>query len=160
MNLKTERLTVRNFTARDTAALHALYTDPEVMEYLGGVFGDRSETEDEMACCCLGEDAIRFAVVEPKSGKLVGEITYLIHEEPDMKGEAEIGWTLCRDEWNKGYATELTAALEQYAAKAGATALFFCCEEDQEIPARIAGKFGMENVGLSWGQATYRKTLG
>ncbi len=159
MNLKTADLLVRDFRRDDLDALHAIYSDSEVMEYLGGPDGDRDDTRQEMEYSCLGRDPIRYAVVESRTGRLIGEVTFIIHSEEDMKDECEIGWVLAKDRWLKGFAQQLTAALIQEAEKRGAKAVFLCCEEEQEIPKHIAEKFGMEYVGLEWGQSMYRKEL-
>ena len=159
MRLKTEDLLVRNFRDDDLEALHAIYSDADVMEYMGGPFEDIRDTEDEMEFTCLGSDPSRFAVVLSRTGRLIGEVTFIIHEEEDMKGECEIGWVLAKDCWNRGYARQLTAAMMDEAAARGAKAVFLCCEEEQEIPKHIAGEFGMEYMGLEWGQLMYRKEL-
>lgn len=159
MNIKTEDLLVRNFRAGDLDSLHAIYSDARVMEYMGGPCEDREETRDELESAGLGASPIRYAVVESRSGRFLGEVTYVLHDEDDMKNEAEIGWVLDSACWNRGYAQQLTAALIAQAEKDGAVAVFLCCEEDQEIPAHIAEKFGFEYVGLEWGQSMYRKVL-
>ncbi len=159
MNLRTKDLLVRDFRSTDLNALHEVYSDPEVMEYLGGPLGDVSETKDEMEYSCLGEGRVRFAVMENDTGRFVGETTFILHDEPDMEGECEIGWTLRKEYWNRGYAQQLTEAFIEEARKKGARAVFLCCEEEQEIPKHIAEKFGMAYYGLEWGQAMYRMDL-
>ena len=159
MKLRTKDLLVRDFRITDLNALHEVYSDPEVMEYLGGPCGDVSETRDEMEYSCLGEDRVRFAVIEYDTGSFVGEATFILHAEPDMEKECEIGWTLLKRYWNKGYAQQLTGAFIEEARRRGAKAVFLCCEEEQEVPKHIAEKFGMTYYGLEGGQAMYRMEL-
>ena len=159
MKLQTKDLLVRDFRIGDLSALHEIYSDPEVMEYLGGPLGDAGETKDEMEYSCLGEGRVRFAVLETAGGRFVGETTFIIHREPDMENECEIGWTLAKKYWNRGYAQQLTAAFIEKARSLGAKAVFLCCEEEQEVPKHIAEKFGMDYYGLEWGQDMYRKEL-
>ena len=159
MRLKTEELLVRDFREDDLEPLHAIYSDSDVMGYMGGPAGDISETKDEMEASCLGKDPARFAVVQNGTGRLIGEVTFIIHREDDMKNECEIGWVLAKDCWLRGYAQQLTAAMTEEAVRRGASAVFLCCEEGQEIPVHIAEKSGMEYYGLEWGQLMYRKEL-
>ena len=159
MRLRTKELLVRDFCEEDLDALHEIYADSEVMEYLGGPIENKVDTRDEMEGSCLGDAPTRFAVVESGSGKLIGEVTFLLHQEEDVKGECEIGWALAKDWWRKGLAQQLTEALLREAKRRGAKAVFLCCEEGQEGPIHIAEKFGMEYVGLEWGQLEYRKEL-
>lgn len=159
MKLKTKDLLVRDFRPTDLNALHGIYSDPDVMEYLGGPYGDLDETKEEMEFSCLGEDRVRFAVIEYDTGSFVGETTFILHTEPDMEKECEIGWALAKEYWNKGYAQQLTGAFIEEARKKGAKAVFLCCEEEQEVPRHIAEKSGMAYYGLEWGQAMYRMEL-
>ena len=159
MRLKTEDLLVRDFREDDLEGLHSVYSDSDVMEFMGGPFEDIRDTKDEMDSACLGKDPVRFAVVQSRTGRLIGEVTFIIHEEEDMKDECEIGWVLAKDCWLQGYAQQLTAAMTEEAKKRGAKAVFLCCEEEQEIPRHIAEKNGMEYMGLEWGQLMYRKEL-
>ena len=150
---------LRDLRITDLEALHELYSDPDVMEYLGGPFEDKSETKEELEISGLSEDRTRFAVVNLRQGTFIGEVTFCIHTEDDLENEAEIGWTLEKKSWNRGYAQQLTALLIDYARSKGAKAVYLCCEEDQEVPKHIAEKFSMEYVGLQWGQACYRRML-
>ena len=56
-----------------------------------------------------------WAVEEKATGRMIGRIGFL---NPEGWPAFEIGWTLARDAWGKGYATEGAKTALQYAFKA------------------------------------------
>jgi RimJ/RimL family protein N-acetyltransferase len=85
----------------------AMVADAEVMRYLGeGKPLSRGDAWRQMAFV-LGHWQLRgyglWAVEEVATGRLVGRIGFLYPEGwPDF----ELGWTLAREFWGRGYATE------------------------------------------------------
>jgi len=104
--LETERLILRMFRKEDFEAYAKLTSDPDVMRFIGGKPFDRFEAWRHMASLVGHWYLIGYghwAVEEKASGKLVGRIGFL--NPPDWPG-FELGWTLAREFWGKGYATE------------------------------------------------------
>jgi RimJ/RimL family protein N-acetyltransferase len=104
--LETARLILRMWRESDFDDYAAMCADPEVMRYLGGKTFNRMEAWRHMAFLIghwylLGYG--HWAVEEKSTGRLVGRIGFL--NPADWPG-FEIGWTLARDCWGKGYATE------------------------------------------------------
>ena len=103
--LETERLRFRQFRESDLDPLIDILSHPEVAPWLGGGKG-RAEVWLTMARM-LGHWELRgygmWAVEEKASGALIGRIGFN-HSEgmPDF----ELGWTLGRPYWGRGYATE------------------------------------------------------
>ena len=117
MELTTERLHLRPFTAADHDAIHAVYSDPEVMRHVGHG-AHRSTAETANALRIYGEVLARrgysfLAVTERESGALVGDGG--LHPLGGVGPDVELGYTLARAAWGKGYATELGRALVEYA---------------------------------------------
>jgi ribosomal-protein-alanine N-acetyltransferase len=106
MILETERLVLRPFTQDDEDVLFALYTDPEVMRFLGGV-RTREQTRQRLAAVVAHWREYGYgiwALVEKGAGGFVGRCGLgHLHEEV---GEPELAYTLGRDHWGKGLATE------------------------------------------------------
>lgn len=105
--LETERLILREWreeTDFDTYA--AMMADPDVMRYLIGKPAPRFEAWRSMAVM-VGHWSLRgyghWAVEERATGRFVGRIGFLY---PDGWPGFEIGWTLAREHWGKGFATE------------------------------------------------------
>lgn len=116
VTLETERLTLRMFRGDDLDSYAKICADPEVTRYLGdGQTLTRAEAWRQMAFI-VGHWHLRgyglWAVEEKASGALVGRIGFL---NPEGWPGFEIGWTLGRKYWGKGYATEGARRALRYA---------------------------------------------
>ena len=104
--VETARLVLRPWCEEDLDQLLGLYADSEVMRYLGGKVFDRTEAWRQMASM-IGHWYLRvygiWAVEEKSSGRLAGRIGCI---NPAGWPGFEVGWTLKREFWGKGYATE------------------------------------------------------
>lgn len=105
--LRTERLLLRMLREEDFEEYAAMVADAEVSRYLGeGKPLSRGDAWRQMAFI-LGHWQLRgygmWAVEEAATGRLAGRIGFLYPEGwPDF----ELGWTLAREFWGCGYATE------------------------------------------------------
>jgi RimJ/RimL family protein N-acetyltransferase len=113
--LETDRLLLRWFREDDFPEFLAMSSDPEVMKFIGGKPLTQFEAWKSMAGY-IGHWYFRgygvWAVEEKSSGKLVGRIGFM--NPPGWPG-FELGWTLARENWGKGYATEGARRAMQYA---------------------------------------------
>lgn len=115
VRLETDRLILRWFRADDFPAFLAMAQDPEVMKFLTGQPQTEIEAWKSMAAYIghwyfLGYGV--WAVEEKSSGKLIGRIGLM---NPAGWPGFELGWTLARDSWGKGYATEGARRALDYA---------------------------------------------
>jgi [ribosomal protein S5]-alanine N-acetyltransferase len=117
MELTTERLHLRPFAPGDRAAIHAVYADPDVMRYVGhGAHRTMAETLNALRTYgdVLERRGYSFlAVTERAGGALIGDGG--LHPLGGVGPDVELGYTLARAAWGKGYATELGVALVKYA---------------------------------------------
>jgi len=115
MILETPRLLLRMWRNDDFAAYEKMCADPEIMKYLGGRIFDRLEAWRHMAFL-VGHWELRgyghWAIEEKESGKFIGRLGFL---NPEGWPGFEIGWTLAREAWGKGYATEGARRALDYA---------------------------------------------
>lgn len=114
--LETERLLLRQFCESDLDAYAEMSADTEVMRYLGtGQPLTRAEAWRSMATI-LGHWQLRgygqWAVVEKASGAMIGRVGCW---QPEGWIDFEVGWTLRRAFWGKGYATEAASASVDFA---------------------------------------------
>src|SRR5919202_1335420 len=113
--LETERLILREFRDSDTDEYAELCADEEVMRYVGGRALNRAEAWRQMAMLA-GHWLLRgygfWAVEEKRTGALVGRVGCW---RPEGWLDFEIGWTLARKFWGRGYATEAARASMDYA---------------------------------------------
>lgn len=113
--LTTERLALRRFTPADLDFLVGLYGDPEVTRHLGGT-KDRAQTETLLHQRILDYyDAHPglgiWATLERATGAPVG-----FHLLNHIQGESiiQVGYTLAKPAWGRGYATEMARAVLRY----------------------------------------------
>jgi RimJ/RimL family protein N-acetyltransferase len=116
ITLETERLTLRMWREETDFAEYArLCADPEVMRHLGGKPFTPLEAWRHMSFM-VGHWHLRgyghWAVEEKASGRMVGRLGFL---NPHGWPGFEIGWTLARESWGKGYATEGARRALSYA---------------------------------------------
>jgi RimJ/RimL family protein N-acetyltransferase len=115
--LQTERLRLRAFSDGDLDAYAAMCADPEVMRYLSatGALLSREDAWRQMALFA-GHWTLRgygmWAVEERESGRFIGRVG--LHR-PEGWPDLELGWSLARAAWGKGYATEAARAAAAYA---------------------------------------------
>jgi [ribosomal protein S5]-alanine N-acetyltransferase len=147
MELTTDRLHLRPFALGDQAAIHAVYADPEVMRYVGHG-AHRTMAETATALRTYGDVLERrgysfLAVTERESGALIGDGG--LHPLGGVGPDVELGYTLARAAWGKGYATELGRALVQYAF----TVLRVPRVVAQVEPANTASRHVLAKLGMS-----------
>lgn len=116
--LETERLTLRTWSLMDAEEGFRIWSDPEVMRYIGtgqpyadveqarGLLGRMIAHQDKHGFCY-------WAVVDKESGELIGSCGMAHHL--DGGPEIDFGYTLARSRWGQGYATEAAAAALRYA---------------------------------------------
>jgi len=116
ITLQTERLILRPFREDDKDAYAAMCGDPEVMRYIGdrGVLSYQDSWR-HMAML-IGHWELRgfgtWAVEERSSGAFVGRVGLYY---PNGWPEKEVGWTLIREHWGKGFAFEAARAALAHA---------------------------------------------
>lgn len=142
--IETPRLVLRPFRARDTEAIHAVWSDPEVMRWVGhGPVAGVSASERMLRGYAEHQRAQGYsfwAVVERSSDTLIGDAG--LHRTP--AGETELGYTLGVPWWGQGYATE--------AARAWLDAAFGPLELPEVValaePANAGSLHVLEKVGM------------
>ena len=114
ITLETDRLKLREWRNEDFDSYAELCADPEVMRFIGGKPIDRLEAWRQFAFH-VGHWELRgyghWIVEEKSSSKLVGRVGFL---NPVGWPAFEIGWTLKREFWGRGYASEAARRALQY----------------------------------------------
>lgn len=141
--LLTERLVLRAFRPSDVGAYAHICADPEVMRHLGGRVWSRTESWRHMATM-LGHWTLRgygsWAVERREDGAFLGRVGCI---EPDGWPGFEVGWTLGREHWGHGYATEAaTAALRWARDVLGKDRVVHLIADDNERSAAVARRLG------------------
>ncbi len=116
VTLETERLVLRMFREDDFESYARICPDPEVMRYLAEGRPFTSLEAWRHLAFLVGHWHLRgygpWAVEEKRSGRMIGRIGFL---NPEGWPCFEIGWTLAKEAWGKGYATEGARRALRYA---------------------------------------------
>ncbi len=107
MLFETNRLYVRHLKDEDLQALHELYADPAIMEFIRPplTIEETKKIFDEQLLQYTREPGIgRYLVVEKTTDIFVGLFLLRIN---DNKEGVEIGYSFRKKDWGKGYATEI-----------------------------------------------------
>ena len=142
--LETERLVLRPLRADDFEAHAAMAADPEVMRYLGdGKVLDRMDAWRGFAAL-VGHWHLRgyglWALTQRGDDRMIGRVGFFF---PEGWPGFELGWTLAREAWGHGFATE--------AARRALAHAFEVLGEDRVIsvihPANAASIRVAERIG-------------
>lgn len=109
------RIELRPFTLRDAPAMLAVYGDPEVMRWVGhGPVATLPDVEAMLRQYITHQERYGYAfwaVVERSTGRVIGDAGLARTAD----GRTEMGYTLAREYWGRGLATE-AAGLAVHAA--------------------------------------------
>jgi RimJ/RimL family protein N-acetyltransferase len=160
VSLETDRLLLRAPVPEDAESLAPMYADPEVMRYVGdGRTLSRAETERSVKRMIERWDADGFGLftaVRKEDGSVIGRVGLLVWnsdtwepttraEGADVPTEVEVGYTLGRDYWGRGYATEAAGAVRDYALdELGAERLIALIIHGNTASENVARKLGLE----------------
>jgi RimJ/RimL family protein N-acetyltransferase len=142
--LRTERLVLRMLREDDLDGYAAMAGDPEVTRYLGdGGTLSRADAWRQMAMI-LGHWQLRgygmWAVEESATGRFAGRIGFF---NPEGWPAFELGWTLAREFWGRGYATEgARRALEYGFDEMGREHVISLIRPDNAPSVRVAERLG------------------
>ncbi len=141
--LETERLLLRPLRDDDLDRYAAMMADPEVVRYLGSAPMERDDAWRNLALFA-GHGVLRGwtnnAVVEKATGRFVGRCGLW---QPEGWPGLEVGWTLAREVWGRGYATEAGSAWRDWAfANLKADELLSVVHRDNARSARVAERIG------------------
>ncbi len=151
VTLETDRLLLRWFREDDHEQFCKINSDPEVMRFLGdGKPLTAMESWRQMATF-MGHWYFRgygvWAVEEKSTGNLIGRIGFM---NPAGWPGFELGWTLGREYWGKGYATEGAARALEYA--------FTEMNRDHVISLIAPDNLASIKVGVRLGETVEGKT--
>lgn len=115
ITLESPRLLLRPITLDDTDALLAVWGDPEAMRWYPAPLDRegmirRIQQQIERYQSGTGQ----LGVVLKHSGALIGNCGPVWHDVEGVQ-ELEIGYSIRRDHWGKGYAPEAASAALAYA---------------------------------------------
>jgi ribosomal-protein-alanine N-acetyltransferase len=151
MQLRTERLLLREFVGGDWPAAHECGSDLQVVRFMP--WGPNTE-EDTRAFIARNlaaqhespRSAYEMAVTLLDGGRLIGACG--LHPRGDASRSGWIGYCSNRPFWGRGYATEAARALVGFGFRElGLHRIWATCDPDNTASARVLGKLGMQRQG-------------
>lgn len=148
--LTTKRLWLRHFHIHDGDSLLRVFGDAEVMRFGEGV--QTREWVDNWLRTCLESYQLRgfgpYALVEQKSGEVIGYCGLFYFSDVHGKPEIELGYRLVRSAWGQGYATEAASAVRDFAFDIlNIKRLIALIDPSNEASIRVAKKIRMRREG-------------
>ncbi len=151
MQLKTERLLMREFDASDWQAVHAYQNDPLYLRYY--TWTERTpEAVREFIQMFLDQQQedqrykFQLAVELKGSGQLIGNCGIRLKQVGAF--EADIGYELAPRFWGQGYATEAARAMVRYGfTHFQLHRISSWCIADNAASAHVLEKVGMRQEG-------------
>ena len=146
--IKTDRLLLRPFEAKDLDDLYAYRSLPEVCRYLYAEPSDRADAVERLAkqvdqdqLTGEGQELV-LAVVLPDVDRVIGEVGLTWHSEADRQGE--IGYLFHPDFHGKGYARDAAAqVLGLGFGELGLHRIKATCDSRNEPSWRLMERLGM-----------------
>jgi RimJ/RimL family protein N-acetyltransferase len=150
----TPRLLLREWRAADAEPHAAMCADPEVMRHLGGTLGGPESRKQmaEHAGHWTARGYGKWAVERRDTGEWIGRVG--LWDPPDWP-EVEVGWTLARAAWGRGYATEAAAAAIGWAwAELACRRVVSLIESDNAASIAVARRLDMRQLPIADTAAT------
>jgi len=150
MRFRTDRLHLREFTARDWPAVLAYHQDPRYLRFYPEEQGSEAEVRALVECFIEWQHEqprcrFQWAVLHPAAGGLIGNCG--IRKPSPEAREAEIGFELSPEQWGFGYATELARMLLHFGfEQLGVDQIRARCLAENTASAHVLEKIGMALV--------------
>jgi len=148
--LETERLLLRPWQASEAAVHRELWTerDPRVPARRR-IDADGRPTTADLAAAIRDSpppSTTGLLAVEPKTERTVVGYCGLTAGSPDTDGEPELAFELLRRSWGRGYATEASWAVLDWARSVGHERLWATVWDWNEASLRVLAKLGFAEV--------------
>lgn len=146
--LETQRILLRHQVIGDLDDLWALYCDPEIIKYIPDAPRSREEAREELEWHKNGHPRFPelglWAAIHKETGRFIGRCG-LLPWEIDGQNEVEIAYTISRDFWGQGLATEAAQAILNYGfVNLNLTRLICLIDEENIASKKVAEKIGMK----------------
>jgi len=159
--INTERLVLRGYTPEDLSDCAAMWADPVVVRFIGGVTQPRDRVWTKLLAYIGHWQAIGYGfwcVRERGTDRYVGEAGLADFRRtitPSFEGTPEAGWALAAWAHGKGIATEAMRAVLAWSDTQLRAPRTVCMINDgHTASARVAEKLGYR----SWAESTFQGT--
>jgi len=154
MEIKSERLILRNFEETDAERMFLMDSNPDVMKYIGvPPVSEISESKNIIKMIrqqYIDNGVGRLAVIEKESGLLIGwsGLKLLTKEINGYNNIYDLGYRFLPEYWGKGYALESAkASLDFGFNELKADTIYAHAHSENEGSNHILRKLGFEKTG-------------
>ena len=152
--LETERLTLTAYTPEDAQDLFEYASNPDVGP-IAGWAPHKNVEESEMIIREMFMPVEAWAIRLKGQDKVIGTIALEYDKYRPESNSREIGYSLAKDQWKKGYMTEAAKAVIQFAFdELGLDQIGICTGEVNKRSQRVIEKCGFKYEGTI--RRTYR----
>lgn len=142
----TTRLYLRTISPTDRDAFFRIYSDKEAMQHRGNAPLETLEDADRMIAKTLRDygsnGECRLAIVETASDQPIGSFLYKTLSETSC----EIGYSIGREYWGRGYGLEAVQAMQAYLRQMGYHVLLATTKTENIASSRLLQKAGFDLV--------------
>lgn len=148
MQLRTERLLLREYTTNDFDAVHAFASDQRIAKFVEWGPNTTADTKKFLETCVAAQsdpqrENFTLALTIPH-GAPIGSVGLSL-----SGGKGEIGYVIAVNCWGRGYATEAAESLLRLGLEEfGLSEITATCRPDNVASARVLEKIGMTRNGL------------
>lgn len=149
--LETDRLILRPHRTEDFPGVAALWGDPEVVKYIGGVPSDPEASWARLLRNMGHWQAMGFgywAVTDRTDGRFLGEVGFSDFKRgivPPLNGMPEAGWVLAAHAHGRGIATEAVRSIHDWADRCMDWSETVCLFDPEHLVSQnVARKLGYE----------------
>lgn len=142
--IRTERLVLRPAVASDLEPLHAIFSDPEAMQYWDRpAYDDIALTQRFLDGFMCSDPERKFEFILDLDGVCIGKA--------GMWDKPEIGYIIAPNQWRKGFAFEAMAAIKPLIFERFPDLEAITAELDPRNigSVRLLDKLGFERVGFA-----------
>src|SRR6185503_18927799 len=145
--LETDQLVLRHQVIQDLDALWALYCDPEITKYIPDAPRSFEEAREELEWHMNGHPKYPelglWATIHKETGKFIGRCG-LLPWTIDGQQEVEVAYTIAREYWGQGLATEAARAILDYGFEhLNLSRLVSVIDSENVASQKVAEKIGM-----------------
>jgi RimJ/RimL family protein N-acetyltransferase len=147
LQIETQRLLLRPPRSEDLSAWSEMMADEVTTRFIGGVTPRAVCWRQLMTMIGAwhSQGFAMFSVIEKQTGRWIGRIGPW---RPEGWPGSEIGWSLVRDRWGRGYAAEGATAAANWAFDTlGWSDIIHSIAPENVASQRVAQKLGSRNFG-------------
>ncbi|ENN89142.1 GCN5-related N-acetyltransferase [Rhizobium freirei PRF 81] len=147
--LETPRLVLTMWNRGDAELIRQLHSTIETTRYLSGAAPWTLEKAEERLGGWFREQArdgtTKYKMLRRDDGRFIGRAGFSRFEESG-RGDFELGYSIRRDAWGNGYATEIADALAQWFFTRGFARRFIAfTHPENSASQRVLRKIGMQD---------------